>query len=267
MTTFKSYRFVNGKLRCIIVDEIGNIVDINPNKEELKGLEKEIQLPYSRGNKKISNICCNCKSHNTYINPIGYEKWHKCRCQKITCTTYLCESCYKKYDPNSFVNIQKSLRNCRTRNHNSNFPQAKAIKSQKLACELYGWIDLNKENDHYTSPIDCYDPNTGLYHQVQMRYYDSIERRWPFTKFEGEWKKIFEYMVCFCFSKDGKTVERIYKFPWKEIMRIKGISIYKNSTAGRYSTPVTSQFEQYRVKDEDELKKANEIWKKIIDNK
>ena len=38
---YKSYRIVNGKPRNIIVDKNGNIVNTNPNKEELIGLEKD----------------------------------------------------------------------------------------------------------------------------------------------------------------------------------------------------------------------------------
>lgn len=37
---YKSYRIIDGKPRWIIVDENGNIVNKNPTKEELKGLEK-----------------------------------------------------------------------------------------------------------------------------------------------------------------------------------------------------------------------------------
>lgn len=167
-----------------------------------------------------------------------------------------CTNCFEKYDPNSKSNIIRSLASCRTGNQNPNHSNTKGKKSQKLACRLYGWKDLNEENDDYTTSIDCYDPKTGLYHQVQMRYYNSIERYWPFNGFEYEWEKIFEDMICFCFSKYGKIVERIYKFPWKEIMRVKGITVYKNPSKGLW-------YEKYRIKSEDELKKANEIWKRL----
>jgi len=39
---YKSYRIIDGKPRWVIVDETGNIVNRNPNKDELKGLKKEI---------------------------------------------------------------------------------------------------------------------------------------------------------------------------------------------------------------------------------
>lgn len=42
MTKYKSYRFVDGKARWIIVDEDGNIINKNPSKDELKGIKREI---------------------------------------------------------------------------------------------------------------------------------------------------------------------------------------------------------------------------------
>lgn len=44
MTEYKSTRIIDGKPRQIIVDRYGNIVNRNPSKEELDGLEKE---PYA----------------------------------------------------------------------------------------------------------------------------------------------------------------------------------------------------------------------------
>lgn len=180
---------------------------------------------------------------------------------------WICNKCYlKDYHkrPDSQVNIQKSLANRRIGNLDPNSEQAKGDKSQELACELYGWEDLNKKYDNYNTPIDCYDPRTGLYHQVQGSYYNYIEKYWFFGNFEREWEKIFEYMICFCFNKYGKIVERIYKFPKEEIERVKGITIFRNPTVGRYSTPFTPWYEKYRITNEDELKKANEIWREIL---
>ena len=136
--------------------------------------------------------------------------------------------------------------------------------TQKLASRSYGWEDLNEKYDNNRTPIDCYDPKMGLYHQVQGRHYNSIDKKWAFTEFEREREKIFEDMICFCFSKDGKIVERIYKFPLKEIMERTGAVIYKNPTDW-VGDPKITWYEKYRVKNEDELKKTNEIWIQILE--
>jgi len=65
-------------------------------------------------------------------------------------------------------------------------------------------------------------------------------------------------MICFCFSGDWKIVERIYKFLWEDIMRVKSISIYKNPSRG------VQWYEKYRVKDEELLRMINDIWRDII---
>ena len=126
----------------------------------------------------------------------------------------------------------------------------------------YGWEDLNKKYDNHKVPIDCYDPKIGLYHQVQGRRYNYRNKWWSFSGFEDEWEKIFEDMVCFCYSKDGKIVERIYDIIKEEIEKRKGVSIVKNPM-----NTTVPWYEKYRIKDEDELKKANEMWKDIIKEK
>ena len=209
--------------------------------------------------KKI-RICCICESHDTYIDPRGCEIWFKHKCQKEMCTRYLCKNCYDKYDSTSWNNVRKSLANCRTDNLAYN-KHVFGDNVLELACILYGWEDLNKKYDSRTTPIDCYDPKTDLYHQVQGRHYNNIEGYWPFTTFEKEWKKKFKSIVCFCISEDGKIVERIYKFP-ENIAKDKGsATIVKNSSRR------SGWYEKYREKNEDELKNANDIWISIIENK
>lgn len=247
---YKRYTIIDRKPRLVIVDETGSIVNKNPSKEELEGLREEVYI------KKVK-VCCNCGSHGTYVDPRGYKVWHQHKCQKMTCTKYLCNNCYQRYDPSSTNNIIKSLANIRTGNQDPNHSGTKADKSQELACELYGWIDLNKENDNHISPLDCVDLRTGLYHQVQGRCYNYEIGYWPFGNLEREWKKKFEDMVCFCFNEDWKIVERIYKFLREEIMRVKSISVYKNPSRG------VQWYEKYRVEDKDELDEANKKWKDI----
>lgn len=223
--------------------------------KEGRSLEKGI---YIKGGRKTF-ICDRCKIsfNRTTGNPCKERDKEGNETGR-----WLCNKCKAKYYynmPGSHGNIIKSLRDCRTGNLNPNSEYAKADNSQELACELYGWIDLNKENDSYTTPIDCYDPKTGLYHQIKMRCYSSKRRSWPFSDFRDEWEKIFEDMICFCISEDGNVVERIYKFPEKIVKDKSGVQIYKNPSRGG-----GGWYYEYRIRNEDELKRANDIWKEVI---
>lgn len=268
ITYYRSYRYIDVKSKWVIVDENGMIVNKNPTKEELKGLDK---FPEKDGRSKsrcgyvVGTICYRCieeknVTNNSVLCPgIAYVEKDK---EGNETGRHICASHYnkdkRKNNSNCLDNVKKSLANCRTENQDPNSSNAKGDNILELACILYELENLNKKYNNYTTSIDCYDSKTGLYHQIQGRNYNSRNGLWLFSNFEDEWGKIFENMICFCKSKDGKIVERIYKFPWKEIMRVKGIAIYKNPSKGG------QQNEQYRIVDKDELKKANDIWKEIL---
>jgi hypothetical protein len=280
MGQYKTKRIIDKKPppRTVIVDETGKVINKNPTKDELKGLEEEIYSRVHTKRKESYNRTNTCDN----IIPVGFS-WRRCeeklvkgkvrRCRDKEGNEtgrWICKKCWQKYDPNSQNNIQKMITDRRTGNQNPNHTNVFGDNVLELACILYGWEDLNKRYDNYKSPIDCYDPKTGLYHQVRGKSLGIICRYvttkgeemcyegWMFGNLEREWGKIFEDMVCFCFSEDGKLVERIYIMSKKEIMIMKGIGIYKNPSKGNY------QFEKYRITDEYKLKKANDIWKKII---
>jgi hypothetical protein len=156
--------------------------------------------------------------------------------------------------------VKKFLASCRTGNQDPNSSNAKGDNILELACKFYELENLNKKYNNYTTSIDCYDPKTGLYHQIQGRNYNSRDGLWFFGNFENEWGKKFENMICICKSKDGKIIERIYKFPKKEIENRTGITIIKNPTPSRGPY----WYEQYRVTEEETIKKVNEIWKEIL---
>lgn len=251
----------------IVVDK-GKFIR-NPTKEDLMNAKF---MSYNK-----TNTCDRCKGENERDGKeltdknILYPKNAKREKDKNGKETgkWLCHKCKAKDYNNmsgSYKNIIKSMGNYRTGNLDPNSSNAKAINSQELACGLYGWVDLNKKYDNHKSPIDCYDPKTGLYHQVQERHYDHRERRWNFANFEREWKKIFEDMICFCISEDEKIVERIYKFPLIEIKRVTGIVIYKNPRDS-WGNPKIARYGEYRITDENELKKANEIWTQILEKR
>jgi hypothetical protein len=180
---------------------------------------------------------------------------------------WLCNSCRMKDNndkPDSYKNIMKPVRNVRTGNQNQFSHITFGNNCIELACILYGWEDLNKKYDNYRTPIDCYDPKTGLYHQVQGRHYNSERGYWGvFGNFEREWDKKFATMICFCISNDRKTVERIYKFSENIVKDKSGITIVKNPMNTRGTKSIISWYEDCRVTDKDELNRSNEIWRRI----
>lgn len=145
---------------------------------------------------------------------------------------------------------------------NPNCTKAIGDKFQLLACESFGWIDLNEENDNFEFPIDCLDPKTGFKYQIKgkfSRLHNNIEC-WDFTKFDKDWEKEYRSMICFCASKDGNTIERIYEIPIEEIKIRRSITIVKNPKFTRLAVG----YEKFRIKEEEKLKRIDNIWKRII---
>ena len=229
------------------------------------GLIDKSEMKYGRS-KKLNRVCCNDKSHNTYINSRGSECWYKHKCQKDTCTGYLCTNCYQKYDSNSCNNIMNSLRDHRTGNLDPNCNVAKGDNFEELTHIWKGADIISKKNDKYCGSLDHFVDSEGRIPQTKGRFYNSRNRLWPFTGFEAEWNKIFDYEICYCVSEDGKDIERIYEFPKGIIIKdkIKYISIVKNPMNTRGTAPIIPWYEEYRIKDIEILKKVNKIWKKII---
>ncbi len=79
--------------------------------------------------------------------------------------------------------------------------------------------------------------------------------------FEGEWDKDYEDIILVCKNKDGKIIEEIYRIPVKKEIKKKR----KNITIVKYPSRGIPWYEKYRIKEPEELIKANEIWKKILD--
>jgi hypothetical protein len=164
----------------------------------------------------------------------------------------------------------RSVRNLRTGNQDQNSTGAKGDRFQELTCIWRSTVstlpveDLNIVNDNYTvgTPIDhSPDSELGII-QTKGKFYDSISRYWSFGGLEREWKKKYDHMICYCANKDGTLIERIYIFPVKEIKDKRVcITIVKNPSKGY------PWYEEYRIKDEETIKKINEIWKKIIVSK
>lgn len=176
-----------------------------------------------------------------------------------------CYNCFQKFDPNSQRNIRKSLSTRRTGNQDPNSNQAIGDKFQELTCKWRSTIstipveDLNIKNDNYTrgTPIDhSRDSELGII-QTKGSSYSSCYRWWHFNV-GREHNKEFDIAICYCKSKDGKTIDQLYIFPKSEIIKRSSITVYKNPTIG------VQWYEQYRITDKETINKVNDIWKEII---
>ena len=226
----------------------------NPTKGDLKGAKLKT---YNK-----TNICPRCRTENNITDKsILYPKnVSRDKTGEWVCIRHYIRD-YERHDPDSKNNLMKSLRDRRTGNLNDP-DNVLGDNCQELTCRWRGIKDLNKENDNYNSPIDhSRDHEIGIV-QTKGRRYDPIQGRWPFGNLEKDHDKDFDFMICWCVSDDGETIERGYIIPKKEIIKTTYISIVKNPV--RRGSSITPWYEQYRIKDDNILRKINEIWKEII---
>lgn len=176
---------------------------------------------------------------------------------------WLCNDCirplyYRKWYDNIKHNITKS----RKGNLDPNCTKAKADKSQELTCRLFGVKDLNKENDNFNVPIDHSRHSKLGIIDTQCRFYSVKYKCWSFSELARYQNKKIDHVISYCISSDGQTIERIYIFPIKEIVNRTGINILKYDKTGNLY--IYGWYEKYKIIDEEFVKKANEIWRDII---
>ncbi len=241
----------------------------NPTKED----RIETKLKYYNP----TNICPRCRYENNITDKSILYPGNACHERYKETKEWICANHWRtdnqKYNINSQSNIIKSLRYRRTGNLDPNSEQAKGDKFQELNCIWRSKIstisveDLNKKYDNYNTPIDhSRDSELGII-QTKGRLYDPIERMWNFTGLEREWGKKFDVIICYCASKDGKIIERIYIIPFKKEIKDKrkSMAIVKNPT-NSVGNPIIPWYEKYRITDKETIKTVNAIWKEINQN-
>lgn len=248
---------IEDRSKRVGINHISDISNISLIQIEDVQIEKERQ--YNETNtcpkiRKDGNICGNkltpgsvCRERDIYGNLTGI--W----------VCILCHNIDREHnDPNSRLNIIKSLRDRRTGNlHNDNL--IFADNCEELTKRWRGVKNLNKENDNYNSPIDhSRDPELGVV-QTKGRRLNIKYQRWQAHWIEEHLKE-FDNLILYCASQDGYIIERIYIFPWDEVIKSNGITIpkYPSESRGPY------WYENYRVIDENILKEVNNIWRNII---
>lgn len=275
---YKSCRIIDGKPKWVLVDESSSIVNKNPSKEDLKGIRGIPRDKTARGNYIIGTICYKCieenrVTDNSILHPKNANR--EIDINRNETGRWICDRCKaKNYNdlPNSYKNIMKPIRSCRSGNHNPNHEIAKADLTQKLTVIWRSTIstvpieDLNKKFGHNT-PIDhSRDSELGIIQtqsrilrnissyittKGKIRYYEG----YGFT-FINDYGKEFDHMICYCVDKDN-NIKEVYIFPKKEIITMTGTTILKDHSKNIWQ-------EKYRLKDEEELKIINKIWEEII---
>lgn len=180
--------------------------------------------------------------------------------ERYVCREHYYEDYYRdivKNDPNSWYKIRKSISDRRTGNLDPNSNYAFADDGEELTCRWRGVKNLNKELDCYNTPIDhSRDHELGII-QTKIKRFDSNYLCWHFSNIDHEYEKEFDNIILWCTSEDKDIIERVYIIPKEEIIGIKSITIIKNPYKG------VQWYEQYRIEDEEELKKINYIWQEI----
>ncbi len=282
MAKYKLYISKDEKSFSWIVVDNGRLI-MNPTENDLNGA---ILKHYNK-----TNICPRCRkdkyndselTDKSILYP-GQAHREKDKYGNIT-GNWICKLHYKRdyelYDPNSYVNTIKSMRDRRTGNLDPNSNQAKGDKFEKLSGIYFGIDSLNIKYNNYETSIDHSPiPNdtfiniggksvdlSGNIPQTRGRYYNKTYGAYPsFGNFEREWHKKFDIIICWCASTDGKTIERGYIILKKEIYDSNtktgkmNITIVKNPSKG-------GKYEQYRITDDKELININEIWNQINKN-
>lgn len=189
---------------------------------------------------------------------------------------------YNIYDPDSWNNIKKSLRDRRTGNlrdsdnilgDNSEDLTEKWLGAERLSVKYDIYASLPLDHGPVTKHINVKIGNklVDLYGKIPQTkastisivikdgVYDTYEYEMWHHALYMEHDKTFDILIFYCFNEEGKTIERIYIIPYSEILKRKSIGIYKN-----VKNCSIRWYEKYLMEDEKELKFVNKILSDII---
>lgn len=264
MTKSRVYVSFDGINFFWIIAENRKIINKNPTKEDLYGTKLKSY--------NSTNICSRCREENeidgkeltdkSILYPGNVSQDVDKEGKNID--EYVCKRHYginyEKYNPNSRSNIIKSLGDRRTGNLKYDI-HIFGDNCQELTCRVFGVEDLNKKNDNYNSPIDnSAHPILGVLQTKGSHFSKDIGVKggWKTAYGVDEYKKEYDNMIFWCMNEDGEYIEMGYIIPKKEINVRRSVTILKD--------PATwpPWYDKYRMRDEEELKKINDIWMDII---
>ncbi len=144
----------------------------------------------------------------------------------------------------------------RSGNLDPNCSYGKGDKFEELTCIWREVEILSNKSDCFNLPYDhSRDSELGII-ETKGRILNEYGF-WGFSSLERHYNKEYDNMICYCVSRDGRHIEKIYIFP-KEIIKTNSISIYANRRKDSWAW-----YDKYMIKDEGIIKRVNEIWEKI----
>lgn len=223
MDYYRSIRLINGKLKKVIVDEFGDIIEC-PTKDQI---DMSIDDPKRYKPKACSECGSRYKLHkNEYINEKGY--WTK---------RFFCHIHYtKRYNDEH----RKILSNARTGNLDRYSSFGKEIIGQWIIGKTLGLKDLNLENDNFHERIDLSRHHLYLDIDVKTASYNRINMQWRINRVNIN--KFDTLMaVCMDMHELWKDVKKIFIIPFEVIGGIKSITFIISPSLG------FSKWEKFRV--------------------
>lgn len=138
---YKSLRIYDGKPRWVLTDGQGNIIDTNPDKDQIK-----LAIIDNSAKKKK---CCKCGCDNSFPNFYNHI------CDKENCTGSLCVNC-RRYEYYHKVESNMIKLNAQIRNNilDRDVSLSKSIVDQAVVAEYLGVEDLNIKMNNFNYYID-----------------------------------------------------------------------------------------------------------------
>jgi len=277
-TWTKIFVIMNEKNSFWIITENGKIIRKNPTKEEMKmarlvsysdtNVCPICRQEYERGD--ISELADKCilyprnVDHETDKNGKKIGGWI---CRKHG------RKSYQRYSPNSQNNVLRSVADIRTGNL-IDYTKLLCNSCEELTEKWLGAERLSIKYDRYSRiPLD-HGPITkhisiligcelidlyGKVPQTKGKCY-SPKYGWSGGSEKGE---NFDVLILYCLSVDGKKIERIYIFPKDSAKRSIGIILNPTDSHGNRKISI---YDNYRVTDEEEIIRVNNIYRNIILN-
>lgn len=240
MYYYKSFRYIDGKVRLIITDDNDNIIQY-PTKEQIKvAIYENIKRYRNYG----IRTCCECGDDKTNKNYDGTPHWYYCSCSKDGCTGYLCNKCkMKTYNdmPDSHRNLRKIMGKCRT-NISIYSDTGKGIIIEAIIAKVRNIRIVCIEERNLDTKFDLSsDFEYGII-QAKGRRLMHDRLNGDLWGFDTHGIEICDTAFLFCMDDTWKCVERIYVIPSEYIVHVTGVTIYKSPSRG-------DKYEEYRMKD------------------